>query len=414
MVKNLELKKINTEFKKNLNRTKYIENSLVYFTLISLFCVNFMGRGSIVCLIFGLLAFFEIRDFKLDICTFFCFLLSLSAIIASIIYAELIEAIKCINFLLMYLIGLNGYFKAHNKELYIKRLVFSIFLGYAIYIFLTFVTNRNIQPEYEGQRVIINFWTKERMSVTLVGLVSSVIIGYVAYVFLCRKKLLLKILALASLALVVSINSKTATRTPILMIPIIAVIMGVIYIFNQNGLKALRIIAIGLLLLALAILLIDIDFMGVRTAIESTPVFKRFQKEGEKTSRVEILKVHFAYFFDYMWGGGHIETITGRMAHNYLQQGHDLYGFFASIALVFITICVLINIVKLLKKRNKKESDYLFLSMYIVIMIQLCLEPVFTGYPCYFFSFLLIHGTATGYLNSSDIDRMGIAENENC
>ena len=413
MVKNLELKKTNLELKKDLSRAKYVENSLVYFLLISLCCVNFLGRGSIFCLIFGLYAIFKIRNFKLDTCTAFCFLLSFSAIIASIIYTDLVEAIKCMNFLLMYLIGLNGYFKAYHKEMYIKRLVFAIFLGYAIYIFLTFLINRNIQSEYEGQRIIVNFWTREKIAVTLIGLTSSVIIGYAAYVFLCRKKLLLKIFVSFFLALVILINSKTATRTPILLMFIIVVIMGSVYIFNQKGMQSLKIIAISLLLLTLAGFLISADFMGLRTAIESTPIFRRFQKEGNDTGRTEIFKLHASYFFEYMWGGGHIETITGRMAHNYLQQGHDLYGFFATITLVCITICAFRNIVKLLKKRNKKEVDYLFLSMYIAMLIQMCLEPVFTGYPCYFFSFLLIHGTATGYLYSN-FNKMGIAKNENC
>lgn len=413
MVKKLELKNINSELEKDLSGTKYIENSLAYFLLISLFCVNFLGRGSIFCLLFGLFAIFKIRNFKLDICTSFCFLLSFSSIIASVIYTDLLEATKCINFLLMYLIGLNGYFKAHHKEIYVKRLVFAIFLGYAIYIFLTFLINRNIQPEYEGQRIIVNFWTKGKIAVTLIGLISSVIIGYAAYVFLCRKKLLLKILVLFSLVLVVLINSKTATRTPILLMLIIAVIMGSVYIFNQKGMQSLKIIVISLLLLTLAGFLISADFMGLRTAIESTPIFRRFQKEGNDTGRTEIFKLHASYFFEYMWGGEYIQAITGQMAHNYLQQGHDLYGFFATIALVCITICVFRNIVKLLKRRNKKEADYLFLSMYTAMLIQMCLEPVFTGYPCYFFSFLLIHGTATGYLYS-DIAQRGIAENENC
>lgn len=56
MVKNLEFKKINLEIKEVLGRTKHFEDSLVYFFLISLFCVNFLGRGSVFCLIFGLFA----------------------------------------------------------------------------------------------------------------------------------------------------------------------------------------------------------------------------------------------------------------------------------------------------------------------------------------------------------------------
>lgn len=392
--------RVNNNRLNNSVKRRSIENSFVYYILISLFCVNFLGRGSIVCFIFGLFAVVKTKNFKLDICSLFCFVLAFASCIASMIYSDIIEAIKCWNFFLMYIVGANGYYNAVNKRKYLTEVLFSIFVGYALYIVLTYFANLNAVPEYDGQRVIINFWTKERISVTLVGLMSSVVIGYSGYILFCKKKYFLKAVAVVLLILVVLINSKTATRTPILLLPIVICGIFLIYLFNQNAHKALKILFVILIIVIFAIILINIDFLGIRTYIESTPIFKRFQKEGDKTSRVQIFQIHLSYFFDYMWGGGNIQDLTGMMAHNFLQQGHDLYGIFATTSLVFITICVLRNICKLLIKRKKTEIDYLLISMYLAMFIQSLLEPIFTGYPCFYFSFLLVHGVATGYANN--------------
>lgn len=384
----------------NSIKRRSIEGSFVYYVLISLFCVNFLGRGSIFCLVFGLFAVVKTKKIKLDICSLFCFILFFASCIASILYSDIIEAIKCLNFFLMYIVGVSGYYNAVNKKKYITKVLFSIFAGYALYIVLTYLANLNTVPEYVGQRVINNFWTGERISVTLVGLISSVVIGYSGYVLLCKKKYCLKIIAIVSLILVILINSKTATRTPILLIPIIVGVMFVLFLFSQNFCKALKYITIAMIGILIVIIMLSSDFLGVKSYIESTPIFTRFQKEWDKTSRVQIFQIHLSYFFDYMLGGGNIQDLTGKMAHNFLQQGHDLYGIFATISLVLITICALRNMCKLLTKRKKTEIDYLFISMYLAMFIQSLLEPIFSGYPCFYFSFLLLHGVAMGYVNN--------------
>lgn len=400
MTKNVGSIRVNNSQLNNSDNRRLIEDSFVYYVLISLFCVNFLGRGSFFCLVFGLFAVVKAKKFKLDVCSLFCFILSFASCIASLLYNDIIEAIKCFNFFIMYIVGVNGYYNAVNKKKYLTRVLFSIFAGYALYIVLTYFANLNMVPEYDGQRVLNNFWNGERIAVTLVGLISSVVIGYSGYILLCKKKYFLKIIVFVSLVLVVLINSKTATRTPILLIPIIVGLMFIIYLFSQNSRKALKYIIIAMIVILLAIIAISNNFLGIKAYIETTPIFKRFLNEGGKTSRVQIFQIHLVYFFDYMWGGGNIQKTTGSMAHNFLQQGHDLYGIFATISLVLITVCVLKNIYKLLIKRKKTEIDCLFISMYLAMLIQSFLEPIFTGYPCFYFSFLLIHGVATGYVNN--------------
>lgn len=47
-----------------------------------------------------------------------------------------------------------------------------------------------------------------------------------------------------------------------------------------------------------------------------------------------------------------------------------------------------------------RKTAQIKFPMYLTMLIQACLEPVFTGYPCFMFSFLLIHGMANAYLKT--------------
>lgn len=391
-----------------MRRSKYIENSIIYFILISLFCVNFLGRGSIFCLLFSIYAVIKIKFFIFDLNCLVVLLLSLSVTITSLIYGDIFEAAKGINFFLMYLIGFNGFQRAQNKDKYIQKTALFVFWGFFIYIILTYYININITLEYEGQRRLINFWTGEEIAVTLVGLVSSVVIGYSVFILFCIEKFYMKLIAILALFLVVVINAKTATRTPFFLLGLVFVFMFLVNLKSQKQNKKIKILFFTWLLICVLFCLIANNIGGVKTYIDKTPIMQRFLREGDKTSRTTIFKNFLDYTFVYPWGGGKIQEVVGIMAHNYLQQGHDLYGIFATIALIGITISVFKNFFRLIKKRNKKNNDYMLLAMYFSMFIQMCLEPIFKGYPCFFFSFLLIHGATTGYVNNN------WSKNENC
>ena len=85
-----------------------------------------------------------------------------------------------------------------DEELFIKKLFFTIFLGFTIYLILIFLNNINIK-QIEGQRLIRDFWIDRNLSVTLVGLLCSIVIGYFFYSIFCKGKILLKIFSCFSL-----------------------------------------------------------------------------------------------------------------------------------------------------------------------------------------------------------------------
>lgn len=373
-----------------------------FYGMISLFCMNLFGRGSIVCFLFAAITLgsiaFRWHRLRFDRNMIWIVLFSIVCFFVSWIYFDLVEAVKCLNFVLLYIIGVNEFEIAQDKERFMKSAGFAIFAGYAIYVILTFYTNLTLVT-IKGQRVIVDFWRKEYVAVTMVGLLSSVIIGYFFYALMVHKHIMLKLMTWASMVVALLINIETATRTPIILFGIMAVIMRCIYLFDQRGKKALKTVAKILLLMIALICIYIFDVFHVRSYIESTPLYARFMVQGISTGRTEIMKIHFRKAFNYPWGGGQIEKNTGYMAHNYIQQCYDLYGVLATLLLVFISAGFVKNIVKLIGIHGKKDVDYLFISMYMVMLLQALLEPVYTGYPCFMYTLFLIHGIGSAYLS---------------
>ena len=152
----------------------------------------------------------------------------------------------------------------------------------------------------------------------------------------------------------------------------------------------------------LIIMIYQNDIWGIKSYVMSTPIFERFSQEGLETPRIEIATHYFNNMFDSFWGGNKISQSYGRMAHNFIQEGYDKYGVLSLIAMLGLTFNIVANIVKLICMRKKQSIEYLFISMYVAIMIQINLEPVFDGYPVVVMSLIMIHGLISAYLSNRD------------
>lgn len=383
-------------------RSKTNDLPFLFYVMISFFCMNFMGRGSIVCFIFSTIAIGIMSiclQLRIDKNAILIFMFSFLSFFSSLIYFGATEAIKCWNYVLMYAIGINGYRIVSDNKAFIKKSIFAVFAGYAVYIILTFYANINL-PYVEGQRLIIDFWRHEYIAVTMIGLLSTVVVGYFFYALIACQRLLIKFIALVSVVIALAINIRTATRTPVVLFGIMTVLMFCIWVLEQRGIKALKTISVSMLFIIIFGCIYAFDVLHIRSNLESTPLFMRFSSVGTSTSRIKIMKLYFQYAFDFPWGGGHIEDIVGHPAHNYIQQCYDLYGILATIPLLFISFGFIGNLAKFIGAHGKNDIDYLFISMYISMLLQALMEPVYTGYPCYMFSLFLIHGIASSYLRA--------------
>lgn len=384
-----------------ITRHRGYETSRIHYLLIVLFGMNLLGRGSIVCTIFAVYAFLRLpKKNVMDVDALCALVMSLGAFVSSMVHYGMMEAIKGLNFFLMYFIGLNGYYASKNRKVYIEKSLFSIFAGYALFVALTWFGNRDGMRMLRNNLVINNIWTGEQMATTLAGLLSSVVIGYFFYALVCQPVKRKKLYAIIALIITMILNMETATRTPIVLLVINLIAMTAIYLADQKGKKAFWTFLSITVLIPAIVMAVALNAFGILTMIMESPIFLRFVEEGLNTSRTDIMLEHFKFMLDYPWGGEKIRDVVGAHAHNFLQQGHDYYGILVTIPLLVLAISFVQNLCHLSNVKGKNGFDYLFISMYLSMLIQACMEPVFTGYPCFMFSLLLIHGIANGYLKT--------------
>ena len=379
-------------------------STILFYLLIVAFCINLFGRGSIFCLMFGVISlFFLPKKINFDFACLITTVLSVVVFVFGSYHFGFNEGIKGLNFGLMYFVGNQMYKKVQEKETFMKRVVFSVFFGISLLIILLYFKN-SILNSFGQTRILVDIWGNRKISVTLVGMLTSFIIGYSFYGILFCKNILVKIYTILALLVAFLTNIMTATRTPFVLYLITAMMFLLIYSVKfKNFKKNIKIVAVIIIFGLIIFLCFNEYMLVIHKWLVSSPIFKRFSEEGMTTSRVEIFRNHYDIMSKYLWGGAKISSITGSNAHNIIQESYDLYGLFAMMLMIALIISVCVKLVKLLILRNKTNFIYLLICIYFVFIIQVFLEPTLSGYPCYVFSFLLIYGSTNSYINSLKI-----------
>ena len=361
----------------------------ILYLLLFLACFNFLGRGPVIFLAFSVFGIIANRQRSWNtICALYLFL-STFAIIASLMFYELEETLKCFVFFLSFYAGYCIYNSSLEKETVLNRLLFLGVLGFVANLVFTSYVNFVIIGHVEGNRTLINPWTLDPIAVTLVGLMSSVPLAYSFYCIFCRREIIMKIVGGAFLVLSVWINMQTATRTPFLLAGIVYVIMlyEIRKSIKRNKTRIIVVIVLGYFL---------ID--RLLASVSDSAIADRFANDGVKTSRLDIIMYYMGQMFNYPWGGGFAQKHYYRMAHNVIQETYDNYGFFFFVTLITILLGMLGRIIRLHKRQNKSPFLLMSLAFYLAILIQLMLEPVTAGYPQLLWFLFLIDGIIVGAL----------------
>ena len=221
--------------KKAFFRKKGIENSITLYILLFLACLNFIGRGPILFLLFciwGLIKSIDVH-IKWNVNAICYLLMSLAAIIASILFFDGKEIIKSFVYFLAFVVGYKGYLSSNNKNQFVKYSIFAAFAGFFCNVLITYYINFIVIGHTSGQRQLYSFWTNDLMSATLIGLMSSVLIAYSFYCIFCKQSVLYKVLGCIIVGLLSFVNLETSTRTPFVLI-------GIVYVFMLYELFSVR------------------------------------------------------------------------------------------------------------------------------------------------------------------------------
>lgn len=382
-----------------------IENSKILYTLLFLSCLNIYEKGNVLFLI---LILFVIIYFRLKICidkvnALLCLLLVSISVVVSLCFYDFNAVIKCLNYGGSYIIAITLFNRAKNKDIIIKRLMFSVFLGFTAQIILVGCFNL-----YKGQpstRTLYAIWNDGLISVTLIALLSSVIIGYSFYAIVCNNNKMLKVFSIGAFAIVLGMNIMTATRTPFILLILVYFSLFFMYLRNSSILTKKK-FWIGILcVIVLVAICYENNLFGIKTYLLKSALIERMGEEGLNTTRIDIAREFMDRIWRYPFGGSFIRTETSKYAHNILLEVYDLYGIVPFMVISVFYIQGIRNIFRMVRKGIFKSVNFLLMGLYLSIMIQMFLEPVIEGFPILFYIFLFIHGVSNSYIDFSERNR---------
>ncbi len=384
-----------------LSRKRNYENFILPYIFVFFASLNFYKMGSILWLAYTVLSILVYMFFRKGAALgggyvlLFCILFSTFATLAAAIYFGTSEVIKAVLIFTSCLAGYCNYRRATNKEAYIARIIMTIFAAYLTQTVFLYIHNRNFS--IAGQRLLYSLWENEFISVTVASLLCTVVIGGATYLFIAQKSIVGRMVAIFSMVFVFLLNMKTSTRTPFVLLLVVLAVAFLYFLLQSRSMYKVRIFIIVLVAVALLLLAWSADFLGMRTLIEDSSIYKRFMEEGIETARTDITKNHARAMFKYPFGGGKLSDIYG-YAHNCLQEAHDLYGIFATLSFLVLIISFFVTYIKLIRSKVHNKTIHLFFFMYSAWIPQLFLEPIFESYPLFLWNFVFIHIMATVYM----------------
>lgn len=380
---------------KGISLKKGIEDSYLLYILLFLACLNFMGRGPVVFLIFCIWGLIRAKNgkFQLNVSSACYLLMGITSTIASVLYFDSKDIVKSLVYFLSFAVGYMGYYAARDKQLFIKRTVFWAFVGFLLYLLFTYYMNFVVIGHIDGQRRLYNIWTNEFVAVTLIGLMCCVPIAYSFYCIFCTQNWIYRIVGVVCVVIVFMINMGTATRTPIVMTVVVYAFMLCVLFRSKVVKHKARLVT----LLSIAAIFIAYKIVPI---IESSALAERMDEEGLETSRNDITFKYMDNMLDYPFGGSQIQEHIHYLAHNFVLEAYDMYSVFFFIPMIILFVLMAKRFFKLLRIRNKQPIIFLLLSIYLACSIQIMLEPVIGGFPQLVWFLFLVDGMTIPYLRS--------------
>lgn len=349
------------------------------------------------------------RKFELNSSTFSLFLLSISmALFEPERSSSITSFLQCFTFLMAYVIGC-GYSPESDGSVAcaksIEKIIYICAFGLFAHFLLNFFNNFEMMMQ-EGsiERNTIDFWTGEVLSATGQASLACVCVGVSVAILFSKTSGFQKILAVASLLLVVAYNLILAGRT---LLVIMAILFFIATVFRSLSLKRniVKDVLIVSAIIAVLVFLYNVDVFGAKSTFENSNFYYRFYEQDARglaeDPRFEYKLLYLKNFFKYPFGGSNIRRTTTHHAHDLYLDGYDQYGIFALLAILVYMISSLIRLFKFLRYSQVPfRTKQLAFCTYMALNIQFWVEPIMLGMPFLLVAYCLIDGTLSRFLSS--------------
>lgn len=319
----------------------------------------------------------------------------------------LIAFIRCMAYFALYLVGFNflrndetDKLSCEEKEETHNR-AYSLLLVSALGSFGHYILNfiMNFGNGDMGRNTY-DIWSGNIMAATGQAALCCLVIGVAVSFILFPKKKSHIFYGIAIIISILSYNMILAARTSIAII-VVTFVLALIFLSSNKALKVNK-NGIGVLLLVIIVLvtLYITNAFGIKDSIESSNLFMRFSEStneeliesGRGAKRSEYIR----NFLNYPFGGANMRKEFG-YAHDLLLDGYDEYGIFVFMLLVFILLDGLNEFIAFCRnKKNNITHRLTFFCVYIIVLIEFCMEPILFGMQWLFVCYCLINGCIAG------------------
>mgnify|MGYP004661244039 CR=1 FL=1 len=320
-----------------------------------------------------------------------------------------LEPFKTFTFLLLWLVVYNL-----SKDKSIKQIfVFILLLGFgmAIHGIVNFIYNTINGTEMIKGRSY-DFWSQTYSSATGQAINFTLFISISFWVIFLQRNFFLKLLGIAIFIISLVYDVQLGGRT-FLVLCIGSIALGVLVYIIVNGAVGGNIKKTLLLLLSVVIVILlfivafNQNWFGIRTLYENSYLAKRLDNPNStdlrEDGRIEKKMYYLQHFFDNLWGGKLMEEAVGS-SHELWLDVYDTAGIIPYVLIIIFTFQSIKTVWRIVRERKIEVSYRVGLAVYIfVILAQFFVEPILTGSPMLFCSYLMIDAALTRFCDDNDM-----------
>ena len=329
----------------------------------------------------------------------------------------ILSVLRCLAYVFCYMIGCNLLLNVPlddslNNEESLKHIqkrgytvISAICWGAFIHYMLNFAINYN---SLLGRNTN-DIWTGERLSTTIQAAIACLMTGFAVSMVICPTRKIFRYIGIVSVIGIMAYNLMLAGRTLLFMLVIVFAVGFIYFFFNtKNQAQKTEALIIVILISVVALLLFILNVGGIKDYIFGSNLFLRFDGVDENLFGGERVRRKILFLrnaLKYPFGGLHLRERFG-YAHDLLLDAYDEYGFIELIILIFVLTAGIKNLVQLCRNKDLDMSFRLsYLCVYVSILLEFCIEPIFEGVPWLFVCYCLINGcvdsTNKAYLKHS-------------
>ena len=383
------------------SKNKYVDiliNVLLFMT-----GINFMHYGQLILPVICLILFIDNKlRFKVNNPKVFILLCLFGISFYAFSHQMGFYSVMGFTLPMAYYIGCNMN-KCDEKS--IKYIVYLFAISMALHIIL----NMGYELSIRGLRKLFNssshydFWTRDKMSTTVTATNLMFLIGCSYYLVFYEKNKPIKYISLSLFAITMGYCLIIGRRTSVLAFVLVFVFSFVFdQIHSKQKTNIRKRILYFLLFVGLVVLFFGVLYIlkekGIRTIFDNVYIFYKFSQSIFDENRFHLYRLFIEQMPNYLLGGQKISEIIGLQIHELWLDVYDYAGIVTYILLLIYTYFYVKDIYRLYRSRISVEYKTLFLSIFIVIAIQMFLEPVMTA-ASLFLLIAIIYGSAIGKMN---------------